>query len=130
MMSFSRRQLAHYGVEQLLSGKPAQKVADHLVAALLASGKQKDFELLLSDIDQELEDRGLMARAHVSVAHELTAELERALAANIAKAASVKQVVLSTDVDPSLIGGVRVETANHSWDKSVAASLNRIREAI
>ena len=55
--SFSRRALAAYAVEQLTKGTSAKNLARHLAAAMIASGKDKDYELLLSDIAEELESR-------------------------------------------------------------------------
>lgn len=128
MISFSRRQLARYAVEEMMAGKRLSVLTENLAAALIASGRRKEVELLLSDIDQELEDRGLVARAHITSARQLSAELQHELSAKIKKMAGVKDVVITHDIDEKVLGGFRVETANHSWDKTVARQLTAIKE--
>ena|SRR3989344_4012354 len=129
-LNISRRQLANYGVDQMIAGVPAQKIARYLVATLYAAGKQKDSELLLHDIDQELEDRGLVARARVTTASELSEELKQELRSKLKIAANVRSVRIVQQVDKSITGGLRVETANHSWDKSVKSLLVKLKEQI
>lgn len=130
MISFSRRQLANYAVEQLLAKQSPAKLARHLAAALIASRKQKDVELLLLDIDQELEDRGLVAKAQVTASHELSANLHKELSSAIKKATGVKEVVLSEAIDKDVLGGLKIETANHTWDKTLRRMLMNIKETV
>ncbi len=129
-MNFSRRQLARYAVEQMLAGKQSANIAEHLAAALIASKKIKEAELLLLDIDQELEDHGLIARARVTSARELSDSLRGELISQIKKLTGVKEVVISNDVDEAVLGGVRIETANHGWDKTTRKMLMDIKEAV
>ena len=130
MISFSRRQLAHYAVEKMLAKQRLAVLAEHLAAALISSGKDKEVELLLSDIDQELEDRGLVARARVTSASQLSDSLRQELSAKIKKMISVKEVVTTHEVDKKALGGLRIETANHAWDKTVRKMLADIRETV
>lgn len=130
MMGFSRRSLAHYAVQQLLEGKSPAVVSKHLAAALIAAKKHKEADLLLSDISQELESRGLLAQATVTSANKLSAQLKTRLNANIKKAVGVKDVSINEVIDQSVIGGVRIETASRSWDQTVARKLSEIRGGI
>ena len=128
MISFSRRQLAHYAVEEILAKQHPAVLAKRLAAALIASGRGKEVEMLLSDIDQELEDRGLVAQARVISARQLSDDLQRELAAKIKELADVKEVVATHKVDKDVLGGFRVETANHAWDKTSRRMLMRLKE--
>lgn len=129
MINFSRRQLAKYAVEELLIGKkPVAEIAKHLAAALAAEGKSKQVELLLADIDSELEQRGLLAKAKISSAHPLPAKLKKELESSIKKAAGVERLIVEHSTDPDLIGGIRVETSTRSWDRSLKRVLRAVRE--
>lgn len=130
MAGFSRRQLAQYAVSQLLDKQPAGEISRHLAAALVSSKKQKEAELLLDDVAEELEARGLLARAVVTSANGLSASLRKALTEQVKKAAQVTEVSLSEQIDPEVIGGFRVETKRHTWDKTIARKLAAIKGGI
>jgi len=130
VINFSRRQLATYAVEELLANRPPADIAQLLVAALIAANKYKEAELLIDDINQELESRGLLASAKIITARGLSAELQAELISQLKQAASVKEVVLNQKVEKSVIGGIRLETAKHSWDKTVARQLADIKGGV
>lgn len=130
MISLSRRQLAHFAVEQLTSGRSMQKISRQLAAVLVATNKRKEAELLLNDIAQELESRGLMANAKVTTATPLPAGLRAELIAQIEKAAKVRRAVIYEEISKDVIGGFKVETANHTWDKTIARRLADIKGGI
>ncbi|HVX58224.1 MAG TPA: F0F1 ATP synthase subunit delta [Candidatus Saccharimonadales bacterium] len=130
MAAFSRRQLARYAVDQLLDRRPATEISNHLAAALIAGKMTKQADLLLDDIAEELESRGLLARAVVTSANGLSAALRDQLTNQVKRAAKVSDVTLSEQTDPDVIGGFRVETARHTWDKTVARRLSEIKGGI
>jgi len=130
MAAFSRRSLANYAVEQLLANQSPAQLSKYLAAALIASKRQDQADLLLADINQELESRGRLANATVTSATKLSAELRKSLSSQVKKAAKVDQVSLNEQIDPSVIGGIRIETANHTWDKTVARKLSEIKGGI
>jgi len=130
MTNYSRRQLASYAVNVLTEGLDTGKLPTNLAAAMINSGRQKEVGLLLADIDQQLEDRGLLARAHVTAAHSLPERLSTELEKQIKAQAGVKAVDLVVQVDKEQLGGVKVETASHSWDNTIRKRLDTIREAV
>ncbi|MBX4201425.1 F0F1 ATP synthase subunit delta [Candidatus Saccharibacteria bacterium] len=130
MNNLSRRQLASYATDQLLDNKRVSTVAKQLAAVLVTSKRQNQAELLASDIAWELEYRGKVANAQVITAHDLSQELKKHITAHVKKAAKVEHVIISEQVDKSVIGGVRIDTAAHSWDKTLSRKLTDIREVI
>lgn len=126
MISISRRQLADYAVEELLAGRQPAKLASRLAAVLIETGRRGQVDLLLSDIDQQLEDRGLVAKARATVVYPLEAKLKAKLAEVVKKATGAKQVVLVEQLDKDMLGGIRIETANHTWDKTARRELELI----
>jgi len=71
-----------------------------------------------------------MANAQVTSAHVLSDALRQQITARIKAAASVQQVILNEVVDQSVIGGLKIDTAAHSWDKTLRRKLTQIREAV
>lgn len=130
MAAVSRRQLAKYAVEEFLAGQKPATLAKRLAAMLLESDMASQVDLLISDIDQELEARGLLAQVVVTSANGLSAQLRAQLSKQVKAAAKVKEVSLNEQTDARVIGGVRVETALHSWDKTIAHSLSEIKGVI
>lgn len=129
MISFSRRQLARYAVDEMLAKRPSTSLANHLAAALIASGRRNEADLLLSDIDQELEDRGLVVNARVSSAHPLSASLKKELSLRLKQLSAVKDVSMMEQIDKDLIGGVRIETASRTIDMTLKQTLRELKEA-
>lgn len=124
----SRRALARYGADQLLAGVPASALARHLAAVLMNSQRQKEVDLLLADINYELQRRGRLAVITITVVHKLSASLRSEIISLIKETAKVEQVTLTEQIDKSIIGGLRIETATRTWDKTVAKQLNKLRE--
>ncbi len=123
----SRRSLARYAADQLLNGNSAKNVAERLAAALIASRREKDASLLLDDINYELQNRGHLASATLTTAHPLSASLKNEVASLVKKLAKVRQVILTEQIDRTVIGGVRIQTADRTWDKTVTAELNKLK---
>lgn len=124
----SRRALARYAADRLLEGAEAHDVAKHLAAVLIESQRQKQVDLLLADIDYELQRRGRLAAATVTTATVLSADLRDEIALLVKRSAKVQQVILTEQIDKRIIGGLRIETAERTWDKTVTSLLNKLRK--
>jgi F0F1-type ATP synthase delta subunit len=109
---------------------PTHKIAQEIAAVLTETNKSKDVTLLAQDIAWELENRGQLASVEVTSASRLTESLRREITEFIKQSIEVDQVALSESVDESVIGGVRIETAAHTWDHTIAKQLTDIREAV
>lgn len=130
MSAVSRRQLAVYAANKLLSGEKMSLIAEELAAALLASRRSGQAELLAQDIAFELERRGKIANASITSAYELSQQLRSQIESFVKKAAKVDQVIINQNIDKSVIGGLRIDTAAHSWDKTLRRKLTEIREVV
>lgn len=128
MNKVSRRNLARYATERLQAGDPASKVAKAMVSVLLEDKRLGEAELLLADINFELENRGKVSTALVTAVNELNDKLRSEIKSLVKKSLKVERVILNEQVDKSLIGGLRIETATLIWDKTVARQLNELRE--
>ena len=128
MVKLSRRSLAVYAADQLLNNKKPGFIAKELASVLVSSRRQNQAELLVSDISWELERRGHVVNAQVISARALTDTLRKQITSHIKKATKVDGVILNEQIDESVIGGVRIDTAAHSWDKTLKRKLIQIQE--
>jgi len=130
MSKISRRSMAQYAANQLISGKKVVDIAKRLASLLVESGRAGELEFLLGDIKWELERRGELAAVSVTTAKPLTEILEAELKAQIKKALGAKEVQLEGKLDKSTLGGIRIETARRVWDSTVDRQLRDLREAV
>jgi F0F1-type ATP synthase delta subunit len=128
MNKVSRRSLAQWAVDQLISGRPAATVAKHLAAVLMQSGMTHQVGFLIDDIAWELEQRQALAVSRVTSARALSKQVEKTLIGHIKQATGARDVVLEKNVDKSVIGGLRVETSNHVWDSTIVRKLAELKE--
>jgi F0F1-type ATP synthase delta subunit len=129
MINVSRRQLADYAAGQLIAGQAPDKIARQVAAVLLATGKTKNAGLLIEDVAWQLENRGQLANAQVTSATELSESLREEIATFIKHAAKVNKVILNENINQSVIGGIRIETAARTWDETISKQLTEIRES-
>lgn len=125
MKTISRRQLANYAIEEMIKGSPASQVAKQVSAELIDRGRQDQSELLIKDIYQTLESRGLTATAEVTSARALSGPSKKLIEDFVKQLTKTQYVKLSEQTDPSLLAGFKVETATLSWDASAKNRLNK-----
>jgi F0F1-type ATP synthase delta subunit len=128
MRGISRRALARWATDELASGTPAAKVAGHLAAVLKDSNALNQAGFLMSDIAWELEHRNILAIGKITSATPISKQLESALKTQLKAATQARNVSLEKNIDKSVLGGVRVETASHIWDQTVSRKLSELRE--
>jgi len=126
----SRRELANYAIDQLLAGHSPRHLAKQLAAALVGSGRAKEADLLASDIEAELERRKIVASLIISSANRLATEIKKTLVKYVRQVTGVDNILAQERIEPDLLGGFKLETANRSWDKTVKKQLADIKEAI
>lgn len=129
-MKVSRRVLARFVARAIAdsSVKSREKLVAELAAYIVEHKLQGQIELILADISANLSSLGHI-EASVTTAHPLTDTLRAELTAYVRRVENAKSVVLQESVDPSLIGGVIVETPNQRLDSSLATKLKRLRNA-
>jgi F-type H+-transporting ATPase subunit delta len=101
------------------------------LAKLLKLLAERDLLVLLQDLldayRRRLMDHDGIVLAHVTTAVPLPEDRLRAIAAALGQATG-KQVTMTTDVDPAIIGGVMAKVDSSVYDGSVARQLERLRE--
>jgi F-type H+-transporting ATPase subunit delta len=101
------------------------ELARQVAAYLLAEGRAKEIDLLARDIEQLAYRQTGTLEVRAESAHELTDTVAAAVKALF----TAKQIVLHQDVNPSLIGGVRVQAQDQVLDLSVRTRLRQLRNS-
>ena len=125
-MAVSRRVLARHIARQLAAGENRQTVLTQLAAYLVLHKRLDQVELVVADIARNLAELGTV-KASVTVAHPLTAELKRAIEQYVMRIEDANSVQIDETIDPSLLGGVIIETPHKRFDAAVATQLTRLR---
>lgn len=130
MINISRRNLAAYAVDQLLAGGSPARLARRLAATLAVNKGGDETDLLLDDVLEIFEERGKLARATLTSATALNDKLRQEVKDLVRSSAKVDDVILVENIDPACIGGIKIETAKKSWDKTVVRKLADIKGGI
>ncbi len=124
MIQISRRQLASYTAESLMSGKT--EVINQLAAYLVFERRVKEVGSLVRDIEKALTAHGTLV-AHASTAHGLDSaqlsEIESLLKARY----GANHVVIDDVIDEDLLGGLVIRTVSDELDSSLRRNINRLK---
>lgn len=118
----SRRKLAAYAVEKILSGTPKKTVIKELAAYLVDTGRTREAELIVRDLEDALAERGVVV-ANVVTARPLTT----AAKTEIQKLVGAKNLQLREAVDPEVLGGIRIELPGQRFDGTIRHKLNALK---
>lgn len=122
----SYRRLAAAMVE-LLDTYEVADVAAAGVAAIRDSGAHPDLERLLSDLERELARQKGHVVVRATSARPFPPAVLEELATELTRRVGGRSHELVTAEDPSLLGGVRLTTADTSLDLSLRTRLEMIR---
>ena len=128
MRLVSRRKLAKYAAEQILAGNDA--VLEEIAGLLIYEKHEREVDLLVRDIEAELAENGEIV-ASVESARALDDNTRHKIEQFLATAASGKnskpKVSLRESIDPTLIGGFKLQTPTATLDATVSKKLNDLR---
>lgn len=120
----SRRKLAQYVVEQTERKVSLAAVLRELAAYLIDTNRIREVELMIRAIEDAYAERGIVL-AHVTTATELTA----ALRSDIEQMIGARQVTIESVIDPTVVGGVRIETPGAVLDATLQRKLLALGQA-
>jgi F-type H+-transporting ATPase subunit delta len=118
----SRRRIAAYAADKLVSGAASSLVLREVAAYLVATGRTREQELLVRDIEAALAARGVVV-ADVASAFAISESVK----AEIAKLVGASTVELRETIDPTLLGGVRVDIPGRRFDGTIRHKLTALR---
>jgi F0F1-type ATP synthase delta subunit len=120
----SRRKLALFVADAVESRHTLGSVLRDVAAYLVDTKRTREAELLVRAIEDELAQRGIVV-AHVVTARPLERELEQAIKELI----DARELHLDSEIDESVIGGVRIETPGKLLDATIKHKLLALHQA-
>lgn len=122
-LRLSRRKIATYAADQLLAGGVATREVLRSVAAyLVETGRTRELTLLVRDIEDVLASRGHVV-ADVTSAHPLS----KALKDEIKDLVGGDTLQLRELIDPSLLGGMKIDVPGKRFDGTIRRKLTALR---
>ncbi|MFJ7668491.1 F0F1 ATP synthase subunit delta [Lysinibacillus sp. NPDC097195] len=98
---------------------------------LLVDKKRVNEVKLIADAYAELAAQAQgSADATVFSTRELSAEESAKISAAFAQLVGKQSLNITNEIDPSLLGGIRVQIGNHIYDSSVANKLERLKREL
>ena len=117
-------------IETLLGGRASDAtIAHRLVPRAAARVSAASRQLLSQAMDIVADQRGSIV-ATVTTAAPLNAGAVRALERGRSRSATARRSRLNAVIDPSIVGGLRVQIADDVIDGSVAARLTDLRQRL
>jgi F-type H+-transporting ATPase subunit delta len=114
----SRRKVASYVANKLEAGAPLSEVIKEVAAYLMETRRTRELDLLVRDIEGELAVRGTVI-ANVTTARALTDEMKKQVSILV----GAKNLYLRETIDPTVLGGIRVETPGKRFDGTLRRKL-------
>lgn len=118
MARLSRRKLADYVVASIDSGASLQAPLKNLAGYLVATRRTREDELIVRDIEEQLALRGVVIGDVVSAR-----PLSDALRAEITRLTGGDSLELRESVDPSVLGGIRLNLPGKRYDSTLRRRL-------
>lgn len=110
----SRHKIALFAVDKIMSGAAPHGVLKQVAAYLVDTRRTRELDLLVRDIEGEFAARGIVV-ADITSAHQLTETLKK----QIAELVNAKSLQVREIIDPSVIGGVRVDIPGKRFDATL-----------
>lgn len=127
-MKLSRRVVSRYIADQLIAGKDRDAVVRSLAAYIAEHRLAGDIELIVVDIARNLASAGHI-EANVTTAYPLDTSLKHAVVEYVKRIESASDVEVLEHIDPSILGGIIIETPSKRFDASITTKLKRLRNA-
>ncbi len=120
----SRRKIAQYVAGRVHSGQVPALVIQEVAAYLKESHRLRELPLVVRAIEDALADQGVVVAAVTSAQ-----PLDESLRGAVKALAGGTEVYLREVVDESVLGGVRLQTPDASYDGTLQHKLQALRAA-
>jgi F-type H+-transporting ATPase subunit delta len=113
-------------VRELLALQPVSKVVARLMALIVENDDVNEMAVIVDEFEQRVLELHQVVKAEITSAVPLAADKVAAIEASLASAAGAR-VVVTSRVDPDILGGVVAKVGSRVYDGSIARHLARIR---
>jgi F0F1-type ATP synthase delta subunit len=123
----SRMQVAATVADRLRSGR--RKAVQEAAAWLVERGKVRDGRYLAHDVATILAGRGYLL-VHITAARRLDGSALHKVEHVIKEQTGAKDLELEVIIDPSVIGGLKIETPLAELDNTVRSKMEKLLEGV
>jgi len=117
-------------IEALMKESKASPITVNLCSTLAGNAKLSDLPKVASTFSQLMKAKRGEVDATIISAYELTqAQSDKIAAAIKANSEGAKEVVISSKIDPSIIGGIQVQIGDKFLDLSIKSRIEEISRA-
>ena len=129
-ISITRMELAEVILASLSKGEE-KKVAKQVAEYLLKAGKTADLSSLMRDVAALRAEKEDIVEVTALSAHPLDTT-DKTEVNKVAKSVypNAKQVILNEQLDPGVVGGIRLSFPNQQLDVTIKSKLTRLRGLI
>ncbi|PKL31574.1 hypothetical protein CVV43_01740 [Candidatus Saccharibacteria bacterium HGW-Saccharibacteria-1] len=122
----SRRKITNYIADQLVDGCDEKELVKQLASFLVDNKRVGELELVIRDVEYELKNRGIVL-ARITSAFDLAASMKDAIIKLVKDETGAEHVQLSQFVDPSVLGGIKLDLPGQQFDGTIARKLLTLR---
>ncbi len=122
----SRKQLAEAVVALASKSTDAKDLARSIAAYLIDEGRLGEIDSLIRELEFTVNRQTGQLEVHATSAHELTDSVRKAIEGLF----MAKHITLHEEIDPGIIGGVRVRAHDQVLDLSVRTRLRQLKGSI
>ena len=126
MTVITRKDIARAVAAQLEHGKSSQTIAKQLAQYLIEERRSGELEAIMRDVQALRRESADVIEANVTSAFPLTAQTR----AQIAKLLPAKQVIMNEQIDPYVLGGVRIEAGSTLIDATIRRQLEQVKQGV
>ena len=126
-MKYSRTQIANAVVDMITEHGQA-KAAQALAEVLVATGSKLDKDLLMMDIARATEQKHGIANVVIESARDISPAAQQQVADYMKLQTGATDIVITNEIHPELIGGLRARTSEIEIDWSIQSKLNKLQQ--
>ena len=105
-----------------------KKLSQDVGAYLLETGRVGELDSLLRDVMQQRANAGTLEAVAIT-ARPLTDKVRGDIKARLAKLCpTAKHIIIDEQIDPDVVGGVKIELPNEQLDLSIRSKLNKFKQ--
>lgn len=123
MAKLSRRKIANTWADELMAGRD---ITEKVAAYLVEERRVDEADLIVCDTEAALAERGVVV-ADITSASAVNDTTRHALEKFLAATMNAKSVMYREQIDPHVLGGVRVEAAGQQLDATLRTRLNQLK---
>lgn len=122
-----REVVAQAAIELLKQGESTGAIAQSLAEYIVLEGRTRELESILRHMDDYVASEYGLREVQVASAHELTDTVRRSVVALFSGDGTVR---LHEELDPDLVGGIRLRAQDRVLDVSVKTQLRQMKQQI